>query len=1031
MSQVTKSAKNNIEVLSANGLSTFVDDTDGVLKLKDTNGVVQPITDYTGNVNGEVIVQGTGICSSLRCGVNNTASGAFSGSLGGQNNCALGAFSVVLGGCANYTNQKDSFISHGNGNTIASSCNFGGDYEPSGSFIIGGQQNCLNSSGCLGDYIIGGICNGISVCSNSEGGNNIIGGYGNKICTEYGIETTCSIYSSSYVSIQNSVGSCICSYYNQPCSNGIGYNSITNSSDSRIQIIDCTTNSCYNTSSLYNTGLKIDNSYSSSICAFACGCTLPLGGSLIQQSEISGSVNSNMRIFYNLPATDCGDVSSANLQFLNNKLLNATCSCIYVKNSRCSCTVFNSVSGQYNCISVEQPNILNINYQRAVQNSILSGSGNTIYALNTGDGASIWGSEIVQNYILAGASSRIGACTDGITESAYSSINLIGNAVQGLIMNSNFSTILSGFCNTIQLNTAYGYISQGCCNCIDYGCYSFIGNGCNNRARNLSPSCFQFIGSGGSNLVCSNYSTVLNGCTNQATNTFASVFAGQSNISCGVFSSVNGGIQNRVTSCWGTIINGQCNCVTIGRGSTIINGFRQCATQACSLIGTGNVNCATNAFSSVINGANNCANGCYSFVNTGSFNTGNGSFAVVSGGCANKALGDYSSITNGFNNCAIGLYSGIYNGSSNCATDCFISIANGCKNEASGAYGFIGSGICNRIYKNAVNQLGFGSSIVNGCCNCVTMTYSAIVSGQNNRITGCCYGFVGVSGNSTITSNFGAILNGSGHNITGIYSAVSSGNANTISGDYSSINNGFCNTISGISSLIGNGNCNNVSSNLSSVVGGVFNCINSCYGFIGGGCQNKTAGIYSSVLNGSGNCANDSYSSVLSGLANKITSTSTFSTILGSNASCAVFAPSSLISGGCLNVITGRSNFLGAMNASTILNGLCNSICNVFDAPGQGYNLVHGCANIALNSYNTIFGASNCATACHSGVFGQNNIASCVYSYIAGCGITSRMACAFHANRYVATNLPSSATGLPSGAFWYDPADGNSVKYVP
>jgi hypothetical protein len=57
--QVTKSLSGNIEVLSANGLSTFVDDTDGLLKIKDTNGVVQPITDYTGG-------GGSGVAGTLR-----------------------------------------------------------------------------------------------------------------------------------------------------------------------------------------------------------------------------------------------------------------------------------------------------------------------------------------------------------------------------------------------------------------------------------------------------------------------------------------------------------------------------------------------------------------------------------------------------------------------------------------------------------------------------------------------------------------------------------------------------------------------------------------------------------------------------------------------------------------------------------------------------------------------------------------------------------------------------------------------------
>ena len=63
MPQVTKSLSGNIEVLSANGLSTFVDDNDGLLKIKDTNGIVQPITDYTGGGGGGIIVVGTGTSS--------------------------------------------------------------------------------------------------------------------------------------------------------------------------------------------------------------------------------------------------------------------------------------------------------------------------------------------------------------------------------------------------------------------------------------------------------------------------------------------------------------------------------------------------------------------------------------------------------------------------------------------------------------------------------------------------------------------------------------------------------------------------------------------------------------------------------------------------------------------------------------------------------------------------------------------------------------------------------------------------------
>lgn len=46
MTQLTKSLAGNLEVLSANGLSTFIDDNDGTLKLKDTYGIVEPLSNY-------------------------------------------------------------------------------------------------------------------------------------------------------------------------------------------------------------------------------------------------------------------------------------------------------------------------------------------------------------------------------------------------------------------------------------------------------------------------------------------------------------------------------------------------------------------------------------------------------------------------------------------------------------------------------------------------------------------------------------------------------------------------------------------------------------------------------------------------------------------------------------------------------------------------------------------------------------------------------------------------------------------------
>ena len=46
MSQITKSNRTDIEVPFANGVSTFIDVTDGTPKWKDTNGFIEPISNY-------------------------------------------------------------------------------------------------------------------------------------------------------------------------------------------------------------------------------------------------------------------------------------------------------------------------------------------------------------------------------------------------------------------------------------------------------------------------------------------------------------------------------------------------------------------------------------------------------------------------------------------------------------------------------------------------------------------------------------------------------------------------------------------------------------------------------------------------------------------------------------------------------------------------------------------------------------------------------------------------------------------------
>lgn len=56
---LTKSQGNDIEVLAANGLSIFVDDNDSELKLKDTNGDIEPLVDFIANITDTPLYYGT------------------------------------------------------------------------------------------------------------------------------------------------------------------------------------------------------------------------------------------------------------------------------------------------------------------------------------------------------------------------------------------------------------------------------------------------------------------------------------------------------------------------------------------------------------------------------------------------------------------------------------------------------------------------------------------------------------------------------------------------------------------------------------------------------------------------------------------------------------------------------------------------------------------------------------------------------------------------------------------------------------
>jgi hypothetical protein len=298
-------------------------------------------------------------------------------------------------------------------------------------------------------------------------------------------------------------------------------------------------------------------------------------------------------------------------------------------------------------------------------------------------------------------------------------------------------------------------------------------------------------------------------------------------------------------------------------------------------------------------------------------------------------------------------------------------ILNGTNNSASGCRSVVLNGSCN---------LALGLfSIAHGDSNCAINDYSVAI-GFKNRSTKT-YGFV-----------FGAC---------NINESPNSFNLSTISGGYLNYNCASLSFIgSGISNRIEGGSCN-------VLVGGEQNCIVKLYpgviasNFIG-------AGRYNKILAAVTNCVDSIHSTIAGGCGNVICG-SEFGTIPGGafnrvDNAAQIVVGGGIAAGGAFNIVSSEDG--------SILAGRSNTVT--------------GCRSSIIG------GTTNNVSSCYSSILGgTNNTANQPYSAVFGCNITSSMACAFHTNRLVLTNLPNSSVGLPSGAVWYDPADGNRVKYVP
>ena len=205
-----------------------------------------------------------------------------------------------------------------------------------------------------------------------------------------------------------------------------------------------------------------------------------------------------------------------------------------------------------------------------------------------------------------------------------------------------------------------------------------------------------------------------------------------------------------------------------------------------------------------------------------------------------------------------------------------------------------------------------------------------------------------------------------------------------------------------------------------STEGGLLGCLS----FIGGGAFNKTCSDFSSIVGGDSNTIFGAGSVIGGGGTNTIFSKN--SGIFSGSTNCIdTDSDFSFIGGGATNYIncTAINSFIGGGQSNTIeKTATYNSIVGGKEnaiAENRCFSSVLGGTNNAVNgNYSAILGGSN------------NTVPSgCCYIGIFGCNVTGVTNCAFHANNFVAQNMPTFASG-PSGSFYKTTISGVCVVAI-
>lgn len=548
-----------------------------------------------------IMVVGSGISSTLRCGISSSANGNYSAVLSGFANSASAYQSIVVGGFNNTSSGAYTFTGGGtnNCNTGCASTIIGGRHNTacfSYSSIVGG---CRNTASNYYSSVGGGFCNISNANSSvvSGGACNIASGYRSTISGGYkntncgftafiggGQENTISAYSTSCAIIVggwrnqafSDYGTILggqCNLVGAPFAGAFGCN-----------LVNC--NACTFMANNFVVGDFSNGTYN--------GCSLAL------------DANGKMCI---------GSGGGASV-------MNAGSGCCSIVGSGLSNTASGSYSftggGRYNTSS-------------GYNSLVVGGSCNT---------ASAYGNSILSGYrnqICSGAES-----------------GAIINGSNNVIKNSSFCSFMgNGGYNTI--DGTVGVIVNGGQNCIcnTAGC-AFIGNGVyhtisGNGSATISGYC---------NTVSGRCSAVVTGRQNTASGILSFVGGGLNNISC-LNNSFIGGGQFNTLSTYGThstIVGGCCNTITNGK-TFIGGGVLNTVSGGYSFVGGGTANLASGYNSAVVAGgrgfpfgvsSGNCATGAFSFVGGGGANIVTGGKASILGGVSNTVSNYFSNIVGSF-----------------------------------------------------------------------------------------------------------------------------------------------------------------------------------------------------------------------------------------------------------------------------------------------------------------------------------------------------------------------------------------------